>query len=416
MRATRPIGPSNAARLVSTAIALAVGSGASLAYDVNDKLSINLLVAGAGQCQQVAGADGENICRGALPAQPSLTWNPTKQDQVFVKLGFAAGNGLNDTGPFVLAPWAADLEDDTKNINGRDYNYLFEAWYAHTFQLAADNSIRLVGGIVDSTSYLNQNAYAADEYTQFTNEVFVNARSADLPSYDQGGAIIWSIKDLTFSAVAMNVGENADGNNYNYFAGEIAYRLSTQLGEGNYRVMYSETSREFLDPTGQNLEHREGWYLSFDQALGKHFGAFVRMGWQSDNPLIEYESEYSGGFNISGSLWGREKDNIGIGFAYLQGPNWGPQIDSHAADTVEEVAPDDDVDTGNDEPLVVETDTGADIAQVLARTNVFETYYRFVVNDYLAVTADVQYMQDKYRQGGEDVDGWIFGLRAVVEL
>ena len=29
-----------------------------------------------------------------------------------MKLAFAVDNGLNATSPWVLAPWAADLEDD----------------------------------------------------------------------------------------------------------------------------------------------------------------------------------------------------------------------------------------------------------------------------------------------------------------
>ena len=386
----------------AAALALAM-TGAAQAYDVNDKLSINLLLAGAGQCQEVSGLEDEdNICRGAMPVQPELSWTPTELDQVLVKFGFAAGDGLNQKSPFALAPWAADLEADVKNINGRDRSYLLEAWYAHTFKLAEDNSVQLTGGIIDPAAYVNENAYANDEYTQFMNEAFVNARSAALPAYDMGGAFVWAFKDFSFSGVGMNVGENDDGNNYNYYAGQLGYRIGTPLGEGNYRVMYSETSREFLDPTGEDLEHRSGWFLSFDQELGKTFGAFLRMGWQSDDALIDYQSEYSGGFNIKGSAWGRENDNIGIGFAYLQGPDWSPQID---ADIVEPSDPSVDG--------IVED--SAEAAQVLARTNVFETYYRFAVNDYLSVTADIQYMQDKYRQG-DDVDGWIFGLRAVVEL
>lgn len=385
------------------AILALAATGSAQAYDVNDKLSINLLLAGAGQCQEVSGLEDEdNICRGAMPVQPELSWTPTELDQVLVKFGFAAGDGLNQKSPFALAPWAADLEADVKNINGRDRSYLLEAWYAHTFKLAEDNSVRLTGGIIDPAAYVNENAYANDEYTQFMNEAFVNARSAALPAYDMGGVFVWKFKDFSFSGVGMNVGENDDGNNYNYYAGQLGYRIGTPLGEGNYRVMYSETSREFLDPTGEDLEHRAGWFLSFDQELGKTFGAFVRLGWQSDQPLIDYQAEYSGGIDIKGSAWGREQDNIGIGIAYLEGPDWSPQIDAGIVEPLD--------------PSVEGTvENPTEAAQVLARTNVFETYYRFVVNDRLALSADVQYMQDKYREG-DDVDGWIFGLRAVVEL
>lgn len=105
-----------------------VSTGSAVAYDVNDQLAINGLLAGAYQCQQVSGLpETDNVCRGALPFQPELSYNPTKQDQFFVKLGFAAGNGLNQNSPFVLAPWAADLEDGVKHINARNRSYLLEA-------------------------------------------------------------------------------------------------------------------------------------------------------------------------------------------------------------------------------------------------------------------------------------------------
>jgi porin len=350
-------------------------AGSASAYDVNDQLAINGLLAGAYQCQQVAGLpETDNVCRGALPFQPELFYNPTKQDQFFVKLGFAAGNGLNQVSPFVLKPWAADLEDDVKHINGRNRSYLLEAWYAHTFKLTEDNSVQLTGGIIDPTFYVNENAYANNEYTQFMNEVFVNARSGYIPTYDIGGVLVWKFRDLTFTGIGMNVGENADGKNFNYYTGEADYHLKTVLGEGNYRVMYAATSRAFLDPTGARLEHREGWELSFDQELGRVVGAFLRCGWQGEDAQVDYQSEYSGGFNFKGAAWGREADNIGVGLAYLAGAN-----------------------------------------ENIARTNVFEGYYRFAFNKHLALTGDVQYMKDQYRDQ-PDVDGWILGMRAVVEF
>ncbi len=386
-------------------LALAVtATGGARAYDINDKLSIGGSLGVAGQCQEVAGlADAQNLCRGAVPFQPELTYNPTGQDQFYIKLGFAAGNGLNERSPFTLAPWAADMEDGVKNINGRNRSYLLEAKYAHTFMFAEDNSVQITGGIVDSTIYVDGNAYANNWYTQFMNEAFVNARNAFLPSYDWGGALVWAVKDWTFSAVGLNVGENDDGNNYNFYAAQVAYHLTTPLGGGNYRVMYSGTSRAFLDPTGVNLEKKEGWVLSFDQELGSVVGAFLRLGWQSDDALINFSAQYTGGFDFKGSAWGRPADNIGIALGYLEGPSWSPEVQA------ETVAPTD--------PEVVDgtVEAPAEAAQVLARTNVFEAYYRFAVNDHLALSADVQYMKDKYREG-EDVDGWIFGLRAVVEF
>jgi hypothetical protein len=88
------------------------------------------VLAGAVQCQNLSDAPGfSNTCEFAAPFQPEFSYRPTETDEVFFKLGFAAGNGINGNSPFIISPWAADLEDDVKNINGRNRDYLLTAWY-----------------------------------------------------------------------------------------------------------------------------------------------------------------------------------------------------------------------------------------------------------------------------------------------
>jgi hypothetical protein len=344
-------------------------------YDVTDKLAINGLLSGAGQCQSISGVDdADDKCRGGMAIQPEIVFTPTKIDEFYLKLGYGVGNGLNEVSPFALSAWAADLEDDVKDINGRNRDYLLEAWYAHTFELGEANTLTATLGIIDPAFYVNQNAYANDEFTQFMNEVFVNSHNSFLPAYDAGAVLIWKGGALTLAGVGMNVGENDDGNGWNYYAAELGYRLDSALGEGNYRVKYSGTSEDFLDPDGESEGRLQGLSLSFDQELGSVLGAFVRMAWQEDDATVTYKAEYSGGLDIKGTPWGRGEDNIGIGYAYLDGGN-------------------EDIDY----------------------THVFETYYRFVVNDYLAVSADVQYMKDEYHVD-DSPKGWILGLRATAEL
>ena len=48
-----------------------------------------------------------------------------------------------------------------------------------------------------------------------------------------------------------------------------------------------------------------------------------------------------------------------------------------------------------------------------------EVYWRFVLNDYFAAAADVQYMKDNYTSAYSALDnpaGWIFGLRFTAEF
>jgi porin len=340
-------------------------------YDLTDKFSIGGVLAGGYQYQWVDSDDDKG--RGAVPFQPEFSFRPTEHDEIFANFGFATGNGLNSVTNFNLAPWAADLEDDVKNINGRNRDYLLTAWYKHTFKFGENHTLGLTGGIIDATAYIDENAYANDEYTQFMNEALVNGPTGFAPSYDIGGAVEWETGDWDITALGMNVGENDDGNNYNFFAAQIGYKLSTSLGEGNYRLIGQITSKEFLDEAGDK-EPLMAALISFDQKLGDIFGAWIRFGWQDNKALINYDWLFSGGLNIAGNWYGREQDNIGIGYAYLNGEN--------------------DLDF----------------------TQVAEVYWRFVFNDYFAVTADLQYMQDKYKIDQNDVDGLIGGLRLTAEF
>jgi porin len=346
----------------------------SWAYEINDKLSIGGIIAGAYQYQAVD--DDEDKGRGAVPFQLEINFTPDDNNEFFAKFGFAAGNGLNDQTAFNLAPWAADLEDDYKDINGRNRDYLLTTWYKHTFEFGEAHTLGLTGGIIDATDYLDENTYANDEFTQFMNEALVNAPHAFAPSYDIGGAAEWTYRQFSVKGVIMDVGENDDGRSYNFFGLQVGYTLETALGQGTYRVIYQGTSKDFLDPSGTKKERCQCLFFSFDQQFGEIIGGWIRVGARDDDAAINYEYLYSGGININGALWGREVDNFGLGYAYLEGGN-------------------------------------LDIDQ----TQVLEGYYRLVLNDYFSLTADVQYMKDDYKDSADsEPEGMILGLRATAEF
>ena len=308
-----------------------------------------------------------------FPSSRRSAFGPPRKDEIFTKFGFAAGNGLNDVTGFNLAPWAASLEDDVQDINGRNRDYLLTAWYKHIFEFSDSNALSLTGGIIDATDYVDENAYANDEYTQFMNAALVNGANGFAPSYDIGGAVEWGLGSWTIKGVGMNVGENEDGNGYNFLAAQMGYAVNTSFGEGNYRLIGQATTKDFLNENGSK-KSLKAVSISFDQQLGKIFGAWIRFGWQNDDALIDYDTLLSGGLNITGKWYGREDDNIGIGYAYLDGKN------------------------------------------DFNYTQVAEVYWRFVLNDYFAITADAQYMQDEYDTDEDDVDGFILGIRGAVEF
>ena len=352
-----------------------------LGYEINDKLSIGGIIAGEWQYQSISDAPGfDSEGRGTLVFQPEISFTPTDSDELFAKFGFGAGNGLMEEGesPFIIAPWAADVQDDYKDISGRNRDYLLTAWYKHTFRFSDDHSLGLTGGIIDACDYMDENAFANDEFSQFMNGALVNGPNAFLPSYDIGGAIEWEISGFSIKGVAMALGTNGEEGEfeapYNFYGMQFGYNVDFGLGEGNYRLIVDTTSSDFSNVAGNRKERMGAVLLSFDQKLGKILGAWLRFGWQDDVPAIDYKDIYSGGINISGDLWGRECDNLGIGYAHLRGGNL-------------------DVD----------------------HTDVFEVYGRFALNDIFAITGDVQYMKDSMDMG-DSPDGWIFGLRATAEF
>ncbi len=350
-------------------------------YEINDMLSIGGVVAGIFQQQSVSDApDYQNDGRGILLFEPEVSFTPTENDEFFAKFGFGAGNGLAGDGksPFILAPWGGNAQDDYKDINGRNRSYLLTAWYKHTFQFTDDHSLGLTAGIIDATDYMDENAFANDEYTQFMNEALVNGPNAFLPSYDYGGAIEWDISGFSVRGVAMAIGSNGEEGEldepYNFFGMQIGYNPDFGLGEGNYRLILATTSSDFSNVEETKKEPLRCALISFDQQLGEILGAWVRFGWQNDAAAVDYTAIYSGGLNINGNLWGRADDNIGIGYGHLRGGNL-------------------DVD----------------------HTDIFEIYGRFALTDIFAVTGDIQYMKDSMKVN-DSPNGWIFGLRLVAEF
>jgi hypothetical protein len=345
--------------------------GVAAALDLGEKLSIEGDLAAAYQYQSLSNAPGfENTGRGALVFQPVVRFQLTDNDEIKAKFGFGAGNALNDgTGPFVLAPWGADLEQDVKGINGRDRDYLLTAWYARSVGLGNFGNLIIKGGLIDATDYLDGNAYANDEFTQFMNEALINNPIGFLPSYDLGGVLQWDMGGLSAKAIVMDVGGDEDDPGHHFYGAELGYRLDLGMGAGSYRLAVTGTSKAFEGPAGQSDRSKTGILFSADQELGDTLGVWLRFGRQDNDALILHRNLYSAGLDIKGTLWNRGQDNIGVGFALLDG--------------------------GNDE---------------LDKTQIAEIYYRWAFNEFAALSLHFQYQEDQY-DNGDKPKGLVSGVR-----
>jgi len=300
------------------ALGIFVLAGNGFGYEINDKFSIGGIIAGVGQYQSISDApDFDSEGRGTLVFQPEISFTPTDSDEIFAKFGFGAGNGLMEKGrsPFIIAPWAAQVQDDYKDINGRNRDYLLTAWYKHTFRFGDDHALGITGGIIDATDYMDENAFANDEFTQFMNEALVNGPNAFLPSYDIGAAIEWEIGGFSVKGVAMAMGSNGEEGDldepYNFYGMQFAYAVDFGFGEGNYRLILDTTSSDFSNVAGTKKERLTAALISFDQELGDILGVWIRFGWQDDEAAIDYQDIYSGGLDISGNLWDARVTTLG---------------------------------------------------------------------------------------------------------
>jgi hypothetical protein len=372
------MGPRCAAGVALALAIVAPGQRAALAYELTDQLSIDALGTVVFQYGDFDGTDVDDDLEGSGVVDLALSYRPTPLDEFQAVLSFAERNALNDVAPLSLAPYADDLEDDLEDINDRGRDYLLTAWYRHEFRLAADSGLALTGGIIDSTAYLDTNAYANDEVGQFMNDTFVNSTLANLPSYDYGlAAELAMARHWMFTFVWMNSKtENEDflgriaEETFNYLGGELGYHAKTPLGPGSYRLLVYTTDESFVAPDGAGLEALRGVGVSLDQQLSDRLGLFARLGWQDDAAAVDHDVLVSLGVSINGAVWGRAQDEIGVGLAHLGGAA-GSSLDA---------------------------------------TRAAEAYVKFGVTEWANLTFDLQYVEDDV-EAEADRQAVIYGTR-----
>ncbi len=342
--------------------------------------------------QWMDGSKIDSKNRGSGAVDLGLTIRPIENGKFFILGSFASGNGLKDVSPFILTPNADDLEDDVKNINGHEQqDNILELWYEHTFNFGNDTAFKIRAGILDATYLIDDNRFADDEINQFMNEVFVDTPLFTPPSYDLGAMLELSKGSFTTRFVIMTTKYSEYEEDYEikpfyyqYYALELAYNLKSSWGEGNYRIYGYTTSKDF--PNWKKEPKKESIYgigISLDQDLGfiknpfgkNPIGFFMRAGWQNDDAIVNYRYLISGGFNIPFCFLGREGNEIGIGYAYLDSPDKADLSNTHAL-------------------------------EAYAKFDLF-SYERLSSN----LTFDFQYLKDNYKNNEEDKEGYIIGFR-----
>lgn len=289
-------------------------------------------VSGTAIVQQILSSEKRAFCpEGSLDLL--FIYRPFDFTTLFLDLEAIGGNGPDE---FIGS--LSGLNDDAgafQDDNGIDRLSVREVWFeAKLFE----KKVRFVSGKIDLTNYFDGNAVANDETTQFITSAFVNNLALEVPANGPGAVSIYEMENGLHFRLGLQSSDNADSGLHTegglYGIGEISLHSYSFFGlEGNYRL--------WLKING-GQDDNKGIGVSLDQQLPGNLFAFARYGINEKNGAdIKYA--WSTGLELHHPFPQRIKDSAAFALGH-----------SAAWDGGEERAT--------------------------------EIYYRFVLNDHVAIT------------------------------
>ena len=296
-----------------------------------------------------------------------------------IALEAGIGNGLTGrVGSSTFRPNYDAYPTTYSNTGGAQQQGLTvsQAYYQGAF---FDHTVMLMVGRMDCHSMVDQNAFANSETTQFIGGPFVRTPGALYPEvgrngqyYANGVTVVLTPNELFEVTLMAANGESDKAGNGGHTAGQLNIRPKMNGQPGDYRFYILQDDRTYADITTGDLKASVAYGVSFDQFLSDDIGFFFRYSHQDPKLQIvdsngtalgidPLEAIMSGGFQFSGSLWNREADAVGIGYA-----------------------------TGKMKPDVktaLETSLGGSLS---GDQSMIEAYYRWQATPKIGLSADVQ--------------------------
>ncbi len=309
----------------------------------------------------------EDVIDGNISADLEISASIGESGEAFLALEAGEGTGLE--GDEVVSFWGVNADAGVSSTIE-----ITEAWYEHLF---FNGIVTFTIGKLNLTNYFDGNEVANDETTQFLAPGFVNSIAIDLLENSAAARLTVSPTEL----LGISIGAQSDGwediTEKNFFI--IEADLKPKFGElqGNYRI-YAWTNREEhseLTDTTNDKEHGYGYGVSIDQQITDSLTLFGRASYQ-DKKLYEFDSAWSGGLALSGGLWGRDSDVLGVAYGEAR--------------------------LSNDKKDLLKT-AGASPGN----ESHFEAYYSLAVNEQISITPDIQIITNA--SGNDDFDTVVVG-------
>ncbi len=305
----------------------------------------------------------------------------------------SAGWGVNEeVASFASVNDTADGDDEDVHVA--------ELWYEHHWYEGM-----LVGtfGKLDLTRWIDQNAIANDEDTQFLNSAFVNNLAIELPA-DYGmedytyGFRMSIIPNELFSlhlAFVETEGDFEEIFDDNLYYAEADFSPMWGDLQGNYRFYGWVNSSDHIEFDG-NDDDDDGWGVgvSFDQEFTENITAFFRFGYQ-DEDIYAIEYAWSTGVELDGAMWDRPDDAWAIAYSRTDTSSEYRDLFRTARRSV----------FGRGASSVFDTKPAE---------HVVEMYYRIQLNKYLSLTPDVQWIENL--QGFDADSVGVLGIRANLQF
>jgi high affinity Mn2+ porin len=220
-------------------------------------------------------------------------------------------------------------------------------------QLAGGRDARrlvLTAGKLALTDLFDASSHAHDGRTQFMNWSFLTHGAydyaADARGYSWGAALEYYRDDWVFRAGRFIQPKESNGlaldfNILNHYGDQFEVERGYTLGERPGRaklllfrnVAVMGSFQDAIDYGAANgtapnmaavrqLRSKLGWGINLEQSLSPNVGVFARLGRNDGQSeayaFTEIDASWSTGASVSGALWGRSQDSVGLGLAQNQ--------------------------------------------------------------------------------------------------
>jgi hypothetical protein len=221
-------------------------------------------------------------------------------------LFFADLVGLGGTHPGYEIPTLTLVNGYAARLQNQNQISVREAWLRTE---VFSRKLSLIAGRMDLTNYIDHNAAANDETSQFISDALVNNPMLGLTENGIGFVSVFDPKHgFNFKFGFQQSNSNATSLNQSIFTmGEVGFvaRLP-KMGEGNYRFWYRTDN-------ASGSGYRYGFGTSIDQRLSPRTTLFGRYG--VAEAFVKKDSFYSGGLKFDNGLGFFPGDVWGLGYA-----------------------------------------------------------------------------------------------------